>query len=324
VASGLTTSSYTDLTAAAGTTYYYVVSAVTYGEGGNSTEVSCTPPPVVVVPDTGLQTTEAGGTAQFNVIFNVAVPGGGSTLTVTSNNTVSGGLVSSATTPTPTTSISMPVAAGFTGTIPITVTGVDDFVVTPNTAYTVSVSVSGYAGLVIPDVQLTNLERDTVGIVLSKNAVVTDTNGTQDTFSVQLNSMPSPGTSVLIALASSNTTEATVSPATMTFTPGNWNVPQVATVTGVGVNLTYITEYYSISLIAQSGSDPAYVAMTTPPTGSPVLVSGTNLHLETPPALPKVWGGSGGGCGLLGLEVALPIFVLGRLRSRRKASRADR
>ncbi len=42
-----------------------------------------------------------------------------------------------------------------------------------------------------------------------------------------------PTANVTVALNSSDTTEGTVSPASLTFTPGNWNQPQVATITGV-------------------------------------------------------------------------------------------
>jgi hypothetical protein len=307
IASNVAGSTYTDNA----TGYYYVVSGVTFGEGPNSNEVA---PPVVALPNTGLQTTESGGTASFQVTFNAPAPAAGSTLTITSSNSAAG-LVSSPTDPTPSPTISIGVAPGFVGYIPITVTGVDDFIVTPNQAYTVSVAASNIAAP-IPNVQLTNLETDTLGILVSKNIVVTNTDGAQDSFSVQLNSMPT--SAVSIAVTSSNTSEATVSPAILTFTGATWNVPQTVTVTGVGVNLTYITEYYSISLVVQAGSDPAYVGLTGPPSGSPVLVSGSNLHLEIPPALPKVWGGSsGGGCGLLGLEIALPLFLLRRRRPRR-------
>jgi hypothetical protein len=48
-----------------------------------------------------------------------------------------------------------------------------------------------------------------------------------------------------------------------------------------------------------------------------MLVSAANLHLEIPPALPRVWGGNGGGCGLLGLEIGLPLLLLGLWRRRR-------
>jgi hypothetical protein len=306
---------FTDSTITPGATYYYVVSAISAAESGNSPPVYWAPD-VTASPNTGLQTTESLGTATFNVTFNAPAPAG-EIVTITSNNTISGGLVSSATNPKA-AMIQIPVIAGFTGAIPITVTGVDDLVVTPNTSYTVSVSVTGFSGLVIPDVQLTNLEIDTLGILLSKNAVVTNTNGGQDSFTVYLNSMPSPGTSVTISLSSSNPTEATVNPPSMTFTPANYSVPQPATVTGVGVNLTYLNEPYTITLVVQNvaGADPAYVGLTSPPTGSPIVVAGTNLHLEVPPKLPSVWGSSGGGgCGLLGMDAVLVLLLaLGRRR----------
>jgi len=319
IQSNVSGNSYIDTTATNGTTWYYVISAVTYGESPNSNEVSAHPDVVTAVPNAGLQTTETGGTATFNILFNAAAPAGGSTVTVTSS-TPSQGRVSSSGNPTPSPSITIPVAAGFTGPIPITVTGFDDFIVNGNQPYTVSVSATGFAGLSVPPVQLTNLERDTLGILVSKASVTTTTAGGQDSFSVVLNSMPAPNTMVTIAVASSNPTEATVSPATLQFTPGTWNVAQTVTVTGVGVNLTYMTEYYVVTLTVQPSPpapaspapDPLYVGLTGPPSG-PVQVSGANLHLETPPALPKVWGG---GCGLFGLEIGGPLLLL-RLRRRR-------
>ncbi len=59
----------------------------------------------------------------------------------------------------------------------------------------------------------------------------TSEGGAQATFSVVLAIQPTAN--VTVALSSSDTTEGTVSPASLTFTPGNWNHPQVATITGV-------------------------------------------------------------------------------------------
>ena len=42
-----------------------------------------------------------------------------------------------------------------------------------------------------------------------------------------------PAANVTLNLSSSNTSEGTVSPASLTFTTANWNVPQTVTVTGV-------------------------------------------------------------------------------------------
>lgn len=55
--------------------------------------------------------------------------------------------------------------------------------------------------------------------------------GGQATFTISLNTMPSAN--VTIALSSSDTTEVSVSPTSLTFTPTNWNSPQTVTITGV-------------------------------------------------------------------------------------------
>ena len=58
----------------------------------------------------------------------------------------------------------------------------------------------------------------------------TEAGGTA-TFTVVLNTQPTAD--VTIALSSSDTTEGTVGPASLTFTTANWNVAQTVTVTGV-------------------------------------------------------------------------------------------
>ena len=59
---------------------------------------------------------------------------------------------------------------------------------------------------------------------------VTEAGGT-DGFSVVLTSPPL--SNVVLSVTSANTNEATVSPASLTFTPINWNAPQQVIVTGV-------------------------------------------------------------------------------------------
>ena len=60
--------------------------------------------------------------------------------------------------------------------------------------------------------------------------MTTEAGGTA-TFTVVLNTQPTAD--VTIALSSSDTTEGTVSPASLIFTTANWNVAQTVTVTGV-------------------------------------------------------------------------------------------
>ena len=79
---------------------------------------------------------------------------------------------------------------------------------------------------------VTNTDNDIAGITVTPTVglVTTEAGGTA-TFTVRLNSQPTAN--VTIGLSSSDTTEGTVLPASLTFTTANWNTPQTVTVTGV-------------------------------------------------------------------------------------------
>ena len=64
----------------------------------------------------------------------------------------------------------------------------------------------------------------------SDAATVVDESGATDTFTVVLNA--APASDVVITVASENTAEVIVDPASLTFTPENWDQPQTITVTG--------------------------------------------------------------------------------------------
>ena len=78
-----------------------------------------------------------------------------------------------------------------------------------------------------------------------------------------------PTADVTIALSSSDTTEGTVSPASLTFTPATWNIPQTVTVTGVDdlvddgdIAYTIVTAPATSADAAYNGLDAADVAVT--------------------------------------------------------------
>ena len=89
-----------------------------------------------------------------------------------------------------------------------------------------------YTGANAADVAVSNTDNDSAGITVTPTAglVTTEAAGTA-TFTVVLNTQPTAD--VTIALSSSDTTEGTVGPASLTFTNANWNVAQTVTVTGV-------------------------------------------------------------------------------------------
>ena len=67
-----------------------------------------------------------------------------------------------------------------------------------------------------------------------------------------------PTANVTIGLSSSDTTEGTVGPASVTFTTANWNTPQTVTVTGVNDDVDDGNIAYTIVTAAATSTDPAY------------------------------------------------------------------
>jgi len=119
----------------------------------------------------------------------------------------------------------------------VTVTGVDDPLIDGSQITLVTVRVAGevsdgdFAELAEQTVIVTTADDDVAGFTLSKTAVSVSESGTSDTFTVVLTAQP--GSNVVLDVTSGDTGEATAGPATLTFTPEDWNSPQTVTVTGV-------------------------------------------------------------------------------------------
>ena len=89
---------------------------------------------------------------------------------------------------------------------------------------------------------------------------LTDENLRTATFRVVLDTQPTAN--VVVPLESSVTTEGTVSPASLTFTSGNWNVGQLVTVTGVNDAVADGSQIYTITVKAPTSTDPNYTAVS--------------------------------------------------------------
>jgi hypothetical protein len=172
-------------------------------------------------------TTEAGGTVTFDVTLN-SQPFADVTIFIVSGSVAEG-----------TASVSSLIftATDWNVAQQVTVTGVGDFIDDGDQAYSIQLQPAvsadrNYHALDANDVALTNLDDDTSGITMTPaSGLVTDESGAGDTFSVVLTSQPLAD--VVIDLSSSNTAEGTLSTSSLTFTTGNWNIPQLVTVTGV-------------------------------------------------------------------------------------------
>jgi len=100
----------------------------------------------------------------------------------------------------------------------------------------------------------------TPGISLSTTGVLsTSENGDEATFTVVLDTQPT--SDVTIGITSSNPTEGTVSPAYLTFTADNCNVPQTVTVTGQDDQQEDGTVDYTITFSPAESLDDNYNGM---------------------------------------------------------------
>jgi len=107
---------------------------------------------------------------------------------------------------------------------------------------------------------VTNNDNDVAGITVTPTSGLgTTEGGGQATFTIVLNSQPTA--SVNIGLSSSDTTEGTVSPASVTFTTGNWSSAQTVTMTGVDDLVADGNVAYTIDTAAATSTDPNYSGM---------------------------------------------------------------
>jgi hypothetical protein len=117
----------------------------------------------------------------------------------------------------------------------VTVTAVDDAVVEgahgDTISFTVTSADANYSGLSITSVTVNITDNDAAGItvVQSGGTTIVSESGVADTLSVVLNSQPTANVTVTLSGGS----QLGVSPTVLVFTPANWNVPQVVTVSAI-------------------------------------------------------------------------------------------
>ena len=183
----------------------------------------------VTVNPTELTVDEADGTGTYTLVLNTA-PTEDVTIAVASD-TVTAATVSSATlTFTP---------ANWNTAQTVTVTGVNDDVDNPSDERTASLSHTAtsadgdYEGVAIASVTVTVTDDDDAGVTVDPLAFTVDEAGSNTTADYTVVLDTAPTADVTIAVASDTVTAATVSSATLTFTPTDWDTAQTVTVTGV-------------------------------------------------------------------------------------------
>ncbi len=233
---------------------------------------------VTLMPPSGLITTESGREATFTVVLNHA-PTADVVIPLSSDKPTEGTVSPTSLTFT---------AANWMAPQVVTVTGVDDNVKDGAQTFHVLTGAvmsadPSYANLDPPDELVTNEDNETAGIVLNPaTGLVTNENGSMTSFTIALSSPPT--SDVTVGLKSSDLSEGTVSPASLTFTSVNWMAPQVVSVTGVDDQVADGNQPYEIVISIDATNDPYYAALEPPNAGVTNIDNDSVGFQLTPPA----------------------------------------
>ncbi len=124
-----------------------------------------------------------------------------------------------------------------------------------------------------------------VGYSVYPTSITVGENLGTGTFNVVLSTQPA--SDVVIAVTSSSLPDATVSPAVLTFTNVNWNVPQLVTVTGVDDSIVSSDTAIVTTSIVPGLSDDSFDLLTSQ------AVNVTLSNDDVPPPAPIISGGGG-------------------------------
>lgn len=95
-----------------------------------------------------------------------------------------------------------------------------------------------------------------ITVTPASNTMTTGEDGRATSFTVALQTAPTAN--VTIPISSSNSAEGTVSAASLVFTSANWDIPQVATITGVSDGILDDDSAYSVVIGAAVSADAEY------------------------------------------------------------------
>ncbi|HPW54782.1 MAG TPA: M14 family zinc carboxypeptidase [Thermoanaerobaculaceae bacterium] len=218
-------------------------------------------PGVIVAPTSGLTVSETGSTATFKVTL-ATQPTADVNIPLTSSDPTEGKV---------TPSVTLSPANWSTGAS-ATITGVDDFVIDGNQTFTIQTGAASsvdpfYAGIDPADVTVVNTDDDVAGFAIAPTTgLKTTEDGGTSSFVVALSCEPSAA--VTLPLHVSLPSEALASPTSITFTPGDWSIPRLVTLTGLADG---VPRPYSVVTGAATSSDPAFNGL------DPTDISATNL-----------------------------------------------
>ena len=203
------------------------------------------------------ETTEEGNSLQIRFSLNKP-PASQINIEITNSNPEEGNLSSSILSFTPSTWDRVQV---------LTVTGIDDLFVDGDKKYTLSFKIISddkeFSSLSLDSIEILNKDNDIPGVQITpRTGHITSESGATSTFQVFLSSAPT-STVTIPSITSSNTSEGTVSPSNLVFSPSNWNIPQTVTITGVDDGIDDGNQNYSILFGITNSLDSVYNNLIT-------------------------------------------------------------
>ncbi|MCP4348818.1 MAG: hypothetical protein GY795_25345 [Desulfobacterales bacterium] len=209
-------------------------------------------------------------TAQFSVSLSHA---GAASVTVnyaTADSTASAGTDYTAAGPT---TITFAAGDNTDKTISVTVSG--DYYDEDDEIFYVNLTPGGNVSAADTRGICTITDDDTAGFTVTPaSGLTTGEDGRSSSFTLSLQSRPDAD--VTISASSSDSTEGTVSPSSLTFTGNNWNTAQTVTVTGTDDEETDGSSAYTVVLSPASSADTGYSG------ADPEDVSVTNADDDSP------------------------------------------
>ncbi|MFO1001023.1 MAG: hypothetical protein U0936_11825 [Planctomycetaceae bacterium] len=141
-------------------------------------------------------------------------------------------------------------------------------------------SPGAYASALPKSVSVTTNDDEIAGLVIAESggSTLVSEAGSSDTLTVRLTARPVQN--VILTIQSLDTTEFTVSPMTLTFTPSNWSLPQTVMVVGVDDSLVDGSQSSALRISVNSLSPLQFLGITTN-----VLATTTDDELSAPSIL---------------------------------------
>lgn len=148
----------------------------------------------------------------------------------------------------------------------VSVAGVNDNIIDGGQIFDITLTVigaestdtTGYAALTLPAISTTNADNDTAGFTIVGGPITSTEKGSFETFTIKPNTQPLTGKTIDVSIRSTDTTEGTVSPASLSWSETDWATAKTVTVTPVDDSIIDGNIIYWTALNPSTSTEVAY------------------------------------------------------------------